>query len=121
MWLFHVGGFLSVVEEANDPTRLVVRARCHQHLLPVVDAIGGEIEERPERDYLFRIVADRRAFADWMRSQVLEIDYGNFKDAATRHQPVRLWADLLTRVWGAGLEFQQAVFDVLRKRKAVKQ
>lgn len=111
---------MSVVEASGDPSRLVVRARCREHLVPLVDAIGGEIEERPERDYLFRVVVDRRAFADWVRAQVLEIDYDNFKEAAVRRQPIRLWSRLLHSVWAAGLEFQNAIGEAIDRRKAVK-
>lgn len=106
MWIFHVGGFLSVVESQADPARLVVRARARDHLLPVVDALGGAIVELPMRDYRFRVNVERRAFADWMRAQVLEVNYHNFKDAATAVIPTRIWSRLLHRIWSLCLEFQ---------------
>lgn len=106
MWVFHVGGFLSVIESPADPARLVVRARARDHLLPITEALGGAIVELGARDYRFRVNVDRRAYADWMRAQVLEIDYHNFKEASAKVITTRVWSRLLHRLWSLCMEYQ---------------
>jgi hypothetical protein len=62
MWLCFNDGFLSVVADKNDPTRLLVRSRRKQDLLNVC---GNNVEviEGGGTDYRWRTFIDRKTFS----------------------------------------------------------
>lgn len=104
MWLFTVHGFFSVVESHNDPDTLLVRARLKAHLVQLKSAhpsIGSsKIQESPERDYRWRLIVAR---SDWERTAAeltVDIDYDNFKSAASSEHPDdTAYLDALHQVW----------------------
>ena len=79
---------------------MVVRARDHQSLEGLANAIGLDIEPTPGSDYPYRTVTDDNAFATWLSKQVMRIDYTNYKDrmeVARGHD----FAGPLLGVWSA--------------------
>jgi hypothetical protein len=80
MWVFTESGFVSVIRHHSEAGKLVVRARDHQSLEGLANAIGLDIEPTPGSDYPYRAVAYDNAFATWLSKQVMRIDYTNYKD-----------------------------------------
>lgn len=78
MWLCFNDGFLSVVSDQHDPTRLMVRARRKQVLL---DVCGKDVEvvENAGSDYRWRAFVERKAFSALVASRIDKISYSNFK------------------------------------------
>ena len=93
MWIFLRNAFVSVVQDRADAKRLLIRARCREHLETV--AGGATILETPERDYRYRCSVERDEFADLIREHVHDIAYPNFKDNIP--DPNYRWA--ATNVW----------------------
>ena len=80
MWVFTESGFVSVIRHHSEAGKLVIRARDHQSLEGLANAIGLDIEPTPGSDYPYRTVADDSAFAAWLSKQILKINYTNYKD-----------------------------------------
>ena len=80
MWVFTESGFVSAVRHHSEAGKLVIRARDHQSLEGLANAIGLDIEPTPGSDYPYRTVTDDNAFATWLSKQVMRIDYTNYKD-----------------------------------------
>ena len=100
MWIFIRQGFFSVVEDSQDPNRLVVRARVAADL----NALRADVPDlsrttaTPSRDYPYRAFCPREAFAGGIAKIAMEIDYRNFKSEVMRiHGPPR--EHLYEEVW----------------------
>ncbi|PKN35643.1 MAG: hypothetical protein CVU61_02135 [Deltaproteobacteria bacterium HGW-Deltaproteobacteria-19] len=79
MWVFTNRGFLSVVQDHDDPDTLVVRSRFPgqiQALFP-----KATVSRTPGRDYLYRAFLPKAEVAEAIRREVEAIDYGNFKNS----------------------------------------
>ena len=102
MWLCCNDGFLSVVADKNDPTRLLVRARRKQDLLNVC---GKDVEvlEGAGSDYRWRRFVDRKTFAQLVAARVEKIDYTNFKDSVKLDD----LHDLYMRFWNLHHGYQE--------------
>jgi hypothetical protein len=61
----------------ND--ELIVRGRCKGDIEAVFPDVSAT--HTPNRDYAFRVSIAREVVAIAIAAQVLEIDYGNFKDS----------------------------------------
>ena len=80
MWVFTESGFVSVIRHQSEAGKLVVRARDHQSLEGLANAVGLDIEPSPERDYPYRVCIDDSTFATWLSKQIMKINYTNYKD-----------------------------------------
>ena len=90
MWLCFNNAFVSAVADSDDPDRLVVRARRREHLESV---FGDEpIIVNAGTDYKYRVVADRRVFADLVHKAVMDVNYTNFKASVNDHTLQQLYA-----------------------------
>jgi hypothetical protein len=104
MWVFTTGGFISVVQDRDDPKLLVVRARTREHMRAFLDGCGlhkVSITHYPEADYAFRSWVSHRTFAEWLAAQAEAIDYENFKDACKARGAARTYLDALLVIWRA--------------------
>ena len=99
MWIFTNNAMLSLVEDRDDPTLLVVRARLKgdiERVFPDFPAItvGGS-------DYKWRTWVPKSIAAKVIADSIREIDYGNFKDSINKEDKLRksayldVWADML--------------------------
>jgi len=105
MWLFTKDGFYSAVAHRDDPDLLVVRARSRIDLQWLIRNHGltAEIVDTPVgSDYPCRIIVPRGAWAEVVRTEALDITYGNFKSEVNvvigpEREDVyhRVWAVLL--------------------------
>ena len=62
-WLCFNDAFLSVVNHRDDKNMLVVRARRREHLTNVFGK-DAQITVTPERDYKYRVIAERKKVAE---------------------------------------------------------
>lgn len=78
MWVCLNDGFLSIVEDFNDSSKLIVRSRTRRAL---ANAFGEDIDikENQGTDYDFRVTLDRNIVSDVIKKHVDNIDYFNFK------------------------------------------
>jgi len=81
MWVFLHDAFLSIVEDTSDGNKLLVRARVKGDIERVFEDLleDQKVEETNDRDYRFRISLPRSTVAFQMESEVLGIEYPNFK------------------------------------------
>ena len=102
MWVFTNRGFYSVVQNEDDPSELVVRARARGDLENLREFIPGlKILEWEGRDYPCRIIVHRPVWERAMQALTQDIDYGNYKDSVKAKQGAER-ADLYLRIWSAG-------------------
>ncbi len=83
MWIFTNKGFLSVVEDWHDSSRLLVRARYEGD---IERHFGGEAEviELESSDYRFRAFFPREKVQSVINRELSLLDYGNFKNSFDR-------------------------------------
>ena len=113
MWIFTNKGFLSIVEDKDDPARLLVRARYEGD---IERHFGGEAEviELEDSDYRFRAFFPREKVQAVIDRELSALDYGNFKNSFNRdNMSLSLEAReerhaALFQVWSAMVESQQA-------------
>ena len=101
MWVFTSGGFVSIVENYNQPGFLLVRARKEEHLREFLSAQGQldtaahEISETPGRDYRWRASVSAQKLEEISLLNVRAITYTNFKnsirDGEYRHVASDVW------------------------------
>ncbi len=94
MWIFLSDAFFSVVEDRNNPDRLLVRARAPDDISRVFQ--GVEVTECDQCDYRWRAFVDRDFVARTLAGEVMGLRYDNFKNSVS--EPDRLRA--YSRVWG---------------------
>ena len=99
MWICFNDGFVSAVEDKNNPTMLKVRARCREHL----EFLKLPVHESSNSDYRYRCFVDKNVFAEAVRLRVADISYPNFKDSVKDEGLHDLYADF----WSLHYNFQQ--------------
>ena len=82
MWIFSTKGFLSCVEDYEDPDVIIVRARNKDHLRHHFEE--SRILSTPDADYGFRVRASRDEFVDLVRALAEAVDYPNYKYEASK-------------------------------------
>jgi len=102
MWLFTKTGFVSVVQDAKDKDKMVVRARDKQSLEPLMDEYGVKLVNLKNRDYPHRVFLTRKQFVDWLVQSGEDLDYNNYKTKVTQtrgsefaHPLHDVWATML--------------------------
>lgn len=89
-------GFLSVVADKNDPTRLLVRARRKRDL---VNICGNDMEviDGGGTDYRWRTFLDRKTFSALVAARIETIDYWNFENSVKDHDLHGMYDDFWMR------------------------
>src|SRR5262245_16082305 len=101
-WLCFNDAFLSVVNHRDDRYLLVVRGRRREHLTNVFGK-DAQITVTPERDYKYRVIAERKKVAQIVAARINQIGYGNFKYSVGTEG---LYA-LYERFWSLHHQFQR--------------
>ncbi|NUP04596.1 MAG: hypothetical protein HOW73_00865 [Polyangiaceae bacterium] len=85
MWIFLPQGFVSVVADRNDPTRLLVRARARADLEKLTQSleIRPTISHTPHADYPYRLTIEREKLSALIAEHIAAMKYPNFKGAIT--------------------------------------
>lgn len=123
MWIFLPCGFYSVVAfqvgGVVNPNKLLVRARCKEHLTALKTQYpgfftheNGRIFQTQQNDYRWRMVVEKTRWAKLISIQVRNTDYTNFKDAAkalgdVKDPTAQAYNRFLLGVWCEGNTFQQ--------------
>jgi len=83
MWVCLNNGFVSIVEDWEDPTKVYVRARVEKHLhaFMVHSEVQRTIAHTPNNDYEFRIHMTKEEAAATVSKHLMNIDYTNFKNS----------------------------------------
>jgi len=76
----------SIVEDRNDKTAVVVRARRKGDIEKVFTKFKDKVIESSNSDYRFRIFADRQLVSELIANEVMRIDYDNFKNSVGDRQ-----------------------------------
>lgn len=111
MWVMSQHGFLSAVEDWDDPTVFKVRARDRKSLENMLQLLkdngenidGLKIVTGAGTDYRWRVVLPRDLFNTYLVAEAGQIDYGNFKDQVTKTRGKK-FHDALMDVWVAMLK-----------------
>lgn len=101
-------GFFSVVECAEDPTKVAVRARVREDLVALRRWVPmlGRIYAGKGSDYPFRCFVSKLAFAQGLAAAVTEgLTYGNYKSAVHKRDPRR--AAVLSQAWSVFRELER--------------
>ena len=81
MWIFSEKGFVSLVQDRDDASKLQVRARVADDITDTFP--GVELFTADGADYRYRARIDRREVADVMHRAVMDIKYdSHFKEVA---------------------------------------
>lgn len=105
MWVFiNKAGFYSAVEDKNDSSRVIVRARCRQHAEALADATGGQVEWSPASDYCARVVMSKATWAAFLAVAALGIQYHNVK--ATLPGDDDAYHDAMMTTWRSLNDYQ---------------
>ena len=98
MWVFTETGFVSAVQNRDNPDYLVVRARDRQSLQTLADICDVEIKTSQGSDYPYRVFISKADFTSWMNDNIDFLGYDNFKNrvAITRGKE---YAHALGSVW----------------------
>ena len=110
MWTFTTTGFYSAVEHRDNPDLLLVRARDEESLAPLAALADQAVQFTPDADYAFRVIVSKQDYAQWLMSQVMGIDYPNFK---SRAHTVRgeAFVHALHDVWEVMFKFQRQLLQ----------
>ena len=101
MWIAMTDTFVSAVQDRNDPSRLVVRARKAEHLERLFP--DREVTITPEADYVARVLVPRDEFVKVMARRIEEIGYDNFKASVDDERLHDLYADF----WSLHRRYQE--------------
>jgi hypothetical protein len=126
MWVFTNKGFVSIVEDRNDSTKLLVRARMKGDLERLFHALLPwlKVEETPDADYRFRVSLHKPVVTNAIGVAVDEIDYDNFKNSYRDNEEIpqtirSLMHYHMHEVWEAmwkaqksGLTYEEAEVEV---------
>lgn len=86
MWIATVHGFVSLVQDREDPDTMQVRARDPQDIEAMFPR--ARVFTAPGADYQHRARIDRSEIAEALHAAVLAIDYtSHFKDVALDTSP----------------------------------
>jgi len=112
MWIFFVGGFVSVVGSPDRSGFVMVRGRAREHVIAFLDhePPGGptrHVFETPDRDYRYRAEVPVAVFAACLDALAYETpEVPNFKGACADAGAPRAWLGVLGKVWGLLYSFQ---------------
>lgn len=104
MWIFKNNSFFSAVENRDDKTQLMIRARRKQDL---INAFGDDIDiiQLRNADYKYRIIIDKKTASQIIAESIMNIDYDNFKNSISKKESDRHSA--YCRVWSDMYSFQE--------------
>lgn len=103
MWIFSQNEFLSVVRHRDDKSLLMIRFRSEEQAEACT--LPGEVIITPEADYIARKVVHEVDFKEWMKQQIDDLQYDNYKNS-TYSTPMH---DMpLMQIWSHCYQFQQS-------------
>lgn len=105
MWIMTKrAGFISAIQDADNPDYLIVRAR---RITDLTELAGPAVRYTPGGDYAWRCTVPRDVFAAFLSREVARLDYTNVKDALGEDDPPL--HDAMLDVWFAMRKLQADV------------
>lgn len=108
MWIATKIGFFSIVQDRNNKSQFMVRARLREHIeaFAVLSKIQPDnIIELDDADYRFRIFAPKVRVLDVVVKLLSEVNYPDFKSAVPS-PPGSPYMNFLHDVWALGNAMQ---------------
>ena len=103
MWVFTNTGFVSIVQDWNDDSKVFVRGRRKKDVDSfvdgVIDPLNSQVVHTPEHDYHYRVGISKDELKVALSRQVDNIDYFNFK-RSMRDDDLHRFA---SEMWLAGI------------------
>lgn len=106
MWIVTNKSYLSIVEDRNDENLFVVRARIQGDIEEFFDNPNIRVIESEDRDYRFRVFADKKLVKDKLLEKLNNIDYSNFKNSVESEERKRWY----TRIWSVMFDVQEDLY-----------
>ena len=103
MWVFTSLGFISVVEDIHDESRLLVRARAEGTLERLFPRYKDEVFTDKQADYFYRLFIPRSKFLNFLIDELGNLHYTNFKNIIEDED----YHELCSTVWLEGFEYQE--------------
>ena len=75
MWIISQTGFVSLVQDRKDHSKVWVRARIKEDIAAMFPAYAGEIVTKIGADYIFRLIVPKDVAALAMWNAVQDVDY----------------------------------------------
>lgn len=113
MWIFRNDSMLSVVEDRDRPTLLLVRARVEGDIEKVFP--NADVVTTYPSDYEYRAWIPRQIVAREMYNSIMGIDYTNFKDSIDKSDIDRKMA--YSGVWGKMYNYQEQLLYEKNKKE----
>lgn len=111
MWLCTSKSFLSIVDKAETPGCLMVRARVSGHIESVFPQ--AKVSRTPGNDYLFRAEVPREVVATAVFDYVMSLSYDNYKNSVHDHA----LHGAMNKVWHVMADLQEVAPYSRQKRK----
>ena len=99
MWVFTSTGFVSLVEDWDDTSKVFVRGRRIEDIDNFFGAEGHSVLHTPNNDYKYRVSIEKSKLADILAQKAREIDYSNFKNSMEDPDLIRFAHE----VWCSGV------------------
>jgi hypothetical protein len=101
MWIFTTKGFISIVQDRDNPNGFMVRARKKQHLHDIfptttIYSVAGS-------DYKWRARITKQDVALVISQEITDIEYTNFKNAIPDHD----YHEACSDVWSVMFNYQR--------------
>jgi hypothetical protein len=108
MWIISASGFVSIVQDRKDASKVWIRARVKEDIAQMFPAQADEIVTKPGADYVFRLIVPREVASMAMWNAVADVDYtSHAKEEMNRRShpnPKRMSA--YYKIWNALADLQ---------------
>jgi hypothetical protein len=108
MWIISASGFVSIVQDRKDASKVWIRARVKEDIAMMFPAQADEIITKPGADYVFRLIVPRELASMAMWNAVADVDYtSHAKEEMNRRShpnPKRMSA--YYKIWNALADLQ---------------
>ena len=106
MWIVMNDSYISAVQDRNNKTGLVVRARVREDLENAFPGLKQDIIESTDSDYRFRLFMSKQFLCGVMNTKIMNIDYDNFKNSVKQS-----WRhDAYLAIWSVMYRVQKTLY-----------
>jgi hypothetical protein len=108
MWIITQHGFISIVQDRKDPSKVWVRARIKEDIAAHFPAFADQIVTKPSADYSFRLIVPREVASMVMWNEVADVDYtSHAKEVMNRRShPNNKRMSAYYKIWNALADLQ---------------
>lgn len=108
MWVISQSGFVSLVQDRKDHSKVWIRARIKEDIAQMFPEYAAEIVTMPGADYLFRLIVPKEVASMAMWNAVADVDYDSHaKEVMNRRShPVKGRMQAYYKIWHALADLQ---------------